>query len=484
MGPVGSPIGTATTAYVYDANDRLETEAVTLSGTVPGAVAGTTNYTYDAAGNTTRKVSPTETLDYVYDDANRLAELQTLAGDVTRYTYAHDGIRLSQTSDATGTNPVTTHYLIDPNQPYAQVIEEATQSGTTNPPTLTALYAIGDDRIRRFTPAIAGSGSNPGIPAGLRYYHADGLGSTRLLSDDTGAITDHYAYEAFGELDAASSQQASGNAFLYTGEQLDPNSGFYYLRARYMSPASGRFTQQDAFEGIDMRPVSLHKYLYANANAVNGRDPSGHMTLGEVNTVMGQMIGRAIAITNYVGRVQTAIGTVQGMVEALKIMSDPTAIAELKEYFNPDNPDYQGKLSADAFERASQALRRNAPRIARSVGLHRIKTFLDYVPKKDTTVVFYMPTPIRMPGGPRLIPTGVPIPLANFGARKAVLAVGGKTTRFFGMGFAKGTRLNTQRQLFRMDWMSMPGSSHYPGDKKNADYWVDSEFEFHVPKEP
>ncbi|WP_257387797.1 putative Ig domain-containing protein, partial [Tahibacter caeni] len=115
LGPTGSPTGTATTAYVYDANDRLETETLSLSGTVPGAVAGTTTYTFDAAGNTTRKVSPTETIDYVYDDANRLAELQTLAGEVTRYAYAHDGTRLSQTTDATGANPVTTHYLVDPN---------------------------------------------------------------------------------------------------------------------------------------------------------------------------------------------------------------------------------------------------------------------------------------------------------------------------------------------------------------------------------
>jgi YD repeat-containing protein len=130
LGPVGSPTGTATTAYVYDANDRLETETVSLTGTVPGATAGLTTYTYDAAGNTTKKVGPTETIDYVYDDANRMAELQTLAGDVTRYAYAHDGIRLSQTRDATGANPVTTHYLIDPNTAYAQVIEEVEQQGS------------------------------------------------------------------------------------------------------------------------------------------------------------------------------------------------------------------------------------------------------------------------------------------------------------------------------------------------------------------
>jgi RHS repeat-associated protein len=283
IGPVGSPTGTATTAYVYDANDRLETETVSLTGSVPGATAGLTTYTYDAAGNTTKKVSPTETIDTIYDDANRMAELQTLAGDVTRYAYAHDGIRLSQTRDATGANPVTTHYLIDPNTAYAQVIEEVEQVGS-GALSVKALYAVGDDRVRRYTPAVAGSGGNPGVPAGLRYYHADGLGSTRLLSDETGAATDRTTFEAFGEIDAAASMQTSDNSFLYTGEQLDLNTGFYYLRARYMDPRAGRFAQQDAFMGIQRHPASIHKYAYGNNNPISMTDPSGNVSIAFVAT--------------------------------------------------------------------------------------------------------------------------------------------------------------------------------------------------------
>ncbi len=283
VGPASSPTGTATTAYVYDANDRLESETLALSGSVPGATAGTTTYTYDAAGNTTKKVSPTETIDTIYDDANRMAELQTLSGEVTRYTYAHDGIRLSQTTNATTANPKTTHYLIDPNQPYAQVIEEVERQGT-GALTVKALYAVGDDRIRRYTPAIAAGGGNPGVPAGLRYYHADGLGSTRLLTDETGAVTDQdTTFEAFGELDAAASAQTSDNAFLYTGEQLDPNSGFYYLRARYMNPGNGRFTQQDTWSGFRETPVTLNKYLYGDSDPANRIDPSGHMSAADVS---------------------------------------------------------------------------------------------------------------------------------------------------------------------------------------------------------
>jgi RHS repeat-associated protein/uncharacterized repeat protein (TIGR01451 family) len=272
IGPLGAETGTATTAYIYDVNDRLATETTTLSGSVPGATAGQTIYTYDAAGNTTRKAAPAETVDYVYDDANRLAELQTLAGEVTRYAYNHDGIRLSQTRDATGPGAATTHYLIDPNQAYAQVIEESAQQGSSSP-SLIALYAFGDDRIRQARLA------NGSVPAGLRYYHADGLGSTRLLTDDNSSVTDHYAYHAFGEVDTAASLQSSDNSFLFAGEQLDPNSGFYYLRARYMNPANGRFTQQDSWQGATNDPLTLHKYVYASASPVSYLDPTGNYAI-------------------------------------------------------------------------------------------------------------------------------------------------------------------------------------------------------------
>ncbi|WP_425508302.1 transglutaminase domain-containing protein, partial [Tahibacter amnicola] len=109
----GATSGFANTVYGYDANDRLDTETVTKSGTLPGVIAGVTRYTYDEAGNTIKKVAPDETVEYAYDDANRMSELKTLAGEVTRYAYNHAGIRLSQTSKAGTANAKTSHYLID-----------------------------------------------------------------------------------------------------------------------------------------------------------------------------------------------------------------------------------------------------------------------------------------------------------------------------------------------------------------------------------
>ena len=99
---------------------------------------------------------------------------------------------------------------------------------------------------------------------------------------------------------------------MYCGEQQDDTTGLYYLRARYMNPATGTFTSMDTYGGSVFDPTSLHKYLYANANPVSYTDPSGYFSLGELvscqsimqvlskswsfillNTIKGAIVGAA-----------------------------------------------------------------------------------------------------------------------------------------------------------------------------------------------
>ena len=105
--------------------------------------------------------------------------------------------------------------------------------------------------------------------------------STRQLVDETGVVTDHYTYDTFGG--EVAKHGSTTNAFRYTGEQWDSASGFYYLRARWYAPTTGRFLTRDPFGRSSQDPMSLHKYLYANANPVNMRDPSGEF--GFLNTL-------------------------------------------------------------------------------------------------------------------------------------------------------------------------------------------------------
>ncbi len=114
------------------------------------------------------------------------------------------------------------------------------------------------------------------------FFHYDGLGSTRSLSDSSGNLTDTYNYEAFGEL--LNLTGTTDNDYLFAGEQLDANLEQYYLRARYYDQGIGRFTQQDTWMGNSSDPVTLHKYLYANADPVRYTDPTGNFSLGSIGT--------------------------------------------------------------------------------------------------------------------------------------------------------------------------------------------------------
>ena len=49
-----------------------------------------------------------------------------------------------------------------------------------------------------------------------------------------------------------------------------------------MDPSTGVFTTMDTYQGSIFDPVSLHKYLYANANPVMNSDPSGYNTLPDL----------------------------------------------------------------------------------------------------------------------------------------------------------------------------------------------------------
>jgi RHS repeat-associated protein len=115
------------------------------------------------------------------------------------------------------------------------------------------------------------------------FYHTDGLGSTRIITDNVGLITDRYTYDAFGVL--IEQNGTFGNSFQFAGEQTD-GTGLQYLRARYYDPMIGRFISKDAFGGFIEDPMSQNSYLYANANPVNYTDPSGYFTLGDVSATL------------------------------------------------------------------------------------------------------------------------------------------------------------------------------------------------------
>jgi len=99
-----------------------------------------------------------------------------------------------------------------------------------------------------------------------------------------------------------SSAVAAGtpNTRLFAGQEYDPDLGFYYLRARSLNTATGRFLTQDIYEGDIEQPASLHKYMYAQNNPVNKFDPTGKFA---VNIAIGNNFRTAFATSPTFGNV-------------------------------------------------------------------------------------------------------------------------------------------------------------------------------------
>ena len=227
LDPVGNRQSTASTlaalqaqSFTYDADDRISGD------------------TFDANGNTITSNGVT----YSYDFEDRL--LSTSSG--VTIVYDGDGNRVSEN---------ITKYLIDDQTPtgYAQVAEELSAGA------VTAQFTYGPMRISQRRTATS-------------YYGYDAGGSVRALFDNTGAVTDTYAYDAFGNTVAQTGSTV--NEFQYRGEQYDASLQMYYLRARYYRPQTGRFLSTDALEGeVETQP---NLYAYASVDPINRVDRSGN----------------------------------------------------------------------------------------------------------------------------------------------------------------------------------------------------------------
>ena len=133
--------------------------------------------------------------------------------------------------------------------------------------------------------------------AGRAYPLEDGLGNVRLVTSSTGAVTANYNYDPFGNLRAGTGTAATN--YRFSGEQLDPESSLYFLRARYYAAVLGRFISRDPVAGKLTNPQSQNPYAYAYNNSVNMSDPSGeavggYMILGGGLVLAGLETGGAL----------------------------------------------------------------------------------------------------------------------------------------------------------------------------------------------
>jgi RHS repeat-associated protein len=132
------------------------------------------------------------------------------------------------------------------------------------------------------------------------YLLTDALGSVRGLTDGTGALTGTSSFDAFGTV---RSSTGVTSRFGFTGEQLDSETGYTFLRARYLNTKHGRFISRDTVQPNADGSQGYNRYAYVANNPCTLTDPSGHeadcqSTLGAISwlalinvAVRGLLIG-------------------------------------------------------------------------------------------------------------------------------------------------------------------------------------------------
>ena len=299
-----------TVDYTYDNLYRLTNE---LIGNAPSGPVGDVSYIYDAVGNRLDRTSTllgidNRTFSYdgndrisgdVFDDngntilsdgdtdeydfKNRLIMRTKSDGTIIDIVYDGAGNRVSKTVTPSVGLPVTTQFLVDTNNltGFAQVLEEI-ESGAVK-------------RVYTYVLDLISMDQDNGGQFELSFYVYDGLGSVRVLTDTSSAVTDSYDYDAFGNV-LDQTGIGTSNDYLFTGEFLDGDLTLYYFRTRYLDAGTGRFHTMDSFEGFLRSPLSLHKYLYAHANPITIVDPGGNFSLTEIS-IAAAIVGVLAGIT-------------------------------------------------------------------------------------------------------------------------------------------------------------------------------------------
>ena len=178
--------------------------------------------------------------------------------------------------------PETTSYYYDG----WQVIEEQDESQVLLQQYVYGRYIDGALVLDR---NLDGDGDATGGGDQRLYYHQNGLYSTFALTDTSGTIVEAYQYDAYGgqtvfrpgdgpvsfgpgDIVDRGGASSVGNPYLFTGRRLDPETGLYFFRARYMNPVQGRFISRDPIGlGPNLaRAGTLYTYVRQQTHLLGG----------------------------------------------------------------------------------------------------------------------------------------------------------------------------------------------------------------------
>ncbi len=153
----------------------------------------------------------------------------------------------------------------------------------------------------------------------LYYYHPDHLGSTSHVTDDNGKLYEHIEYFPFGESWVEESSNTQRTPYLFTGKELDEETGLYYFGARYYDARTSVWQSADPILGAYLNgspnggvhnSVNIALYTYSFHNPLRYLDPDGNAGR-DPNSLTSALLDTGKAVLN------TGVGVVEGVPNLL-----------------------------------------------------------------------------------------------------------------------------------------------------------------------
>jgi RHS repeat-associated protein len=153
----------------------------------------------------------------------------------------------------------------------------------------------------------------------VTYYHADAIGSIRMITDANGQVVERHDYLPFGEEWQPPASQSERR--LFAGQERDHETSLDYFGARYYGSGNGRFVTVDPGH-VSARifdPQRWNGYSYARNNPLRfldllGLEPCPEVTntstCVEGNAGSGQLTLDYISAI-YVGLIRSAISQIR-----------------------------------------------------------------------------------------------------------------------------------------------------------------------------
>jgi len=196
---------TVSSTFTYAGTDNANPHAVTQIATT----GATTTYSYDQNGNLSQKVTDGVTTTFFWDYANRLTALG-VNNSTTTYGYDAFGARVYQIASTTATTTYAYKFYS---------VASTTRSGT-NYATTTEYVFNGDTLLSTIDNKFI-NGAATGT-AEVRYIHPDHLGSTNIVSNaNNTAVIQTLDYYPYGATRISTSANGADSGRKYIGQFAD-----------------------------------------------------------------------------------------------------------------------------------------------------------------------------------------------------------------------------------------------------------------------